>query len=239
MKRSDKLLLLLALAVLTLFGSAHLNLYWKYKHGMAASTHILAFVGQSFPAPVYLSIQGFQAVTLIPSDSFAIETRNDEHPPAHYLHGDTLVLSGFDTTVSAAKPEDVPGRTSYLRVYYNDIRLIRQESGFLSLVGDTLSQHPPLRLQVKNVTMSTGTPEAGGTPRFSQLSIDALHSNITLFSTASIHQLKLQLDSLSSGDIQSSIDQLLLDCDDNTHVAFTGNVIKKLQTAPPVSAPSH
>ncbi|HVW59620.1 MAG TPA: hypothetical protein VHC48_06290, partial [Puia sp.] len=84
MKKSDKLLLLLVLLAFALFGSAHLNLYWKYKKGIAVATNdAIDLVRKKLPTPAFLSIKGFSNVTLIPSDSFAIEWKKpDLQPPS-------------------------------------------------------------------------------------------------------------------------------------------------------------
>lgn len=247
MKKSDKLLLLLVLLAFALFGSAHLNLYWKYRKGMTGISNGNDFVRQSLPTPTYLSIKGFETVTLIPSDSFAIEWKNPgQQPPSpsgrhkemlvrvgaprktitHHLQGDTLTISGFDTT--DLKPGDAARTTSYIRIYYNDIRLIHIDSGYVTLNGDTLEHHVPLRLQVKNAYVTSGSPETGGTAAFDQVSITAAHSTINLSNTVYIHQLKLELDGDCATDIESIIDKIFLDCDDRAHIALSGSLVKKI-----------
>lgn len=245
-KRSDKLLLLLIFLAFALFGSAHLNLYWRYKKGTAVATNAIDLVKQSLPTPAYLSIKGFETVTLIPSDSFAIEWKNaHQESPApvrrkeylinksspwktvtHYLRGDTLVISGYDTT--DLKPGDAARTTSYIRIYYNDIRLIHVDSGYVTLNGDTLEHHIPLRLQLKNAYLTSGSPETGGRPAFDQVSITAAHSTVNLSNTVYIHQLKLELDGDCSTDIESVVDKIFLYCDDRAHIALPGSLVKKI-----------
>ncbi|MES1161153.1 MAG: hypothetical protein ABUM51_10375, partial [Bacteroidota bacterium] len=202
MKKSDKLLLLLVLVALTLFSSAHLSVYLKYKKGESFSTNRTLFTRHNLPSPKYLVIQGFSNVTLIPSNDFSLEYE-DREKISRYFSGDTLVASGWDT-VSTTAPGQISeiGMTPILRVYYRDIPLIRQYNGSMNIEGDTVANHArSTRLLLNNVQMSLGPagPEANEKPYYDQLSIESIGSNLTLLGDARISQLQLRLDSTSGG----------------------------------------
>lgn len=248
MKLSDKLLILVVLAAFVIGGSAHLNLYSRYKKGKAVVSGMPA--KKILPTPVHLSLSGFLDVTLIHSDTFFIEYSKPEvystkeGEPHRTLErgdviprykGDTMILSGLDTfhTSGANGPVEM-AMTPKIYIHCPNISTISVDANVLSLTGDPDTAHAfSAHLVLRNVQLAQVWGHPLITNEFNRLSFECNNSHVVLQNDTHVRQLQMQLDKTSSAVLLAHIDQLSMKYDDESHFEMYGAAIRHLFQSKP------
>jgi hypothetical protein len=164
MKTSDKLLLILLLSALGIFGAVHLALYARYRQGNFLGEKELneqGFIKYRGPAPVALSLKGNMIVRIIPSDNFSVEIEKDGGGPGQDggLNGPKAVIEGVEAAGSRKLSYHADGDTLIIRgnpfpeidphgawqsyfnfprvnIYAGQLKSIRVSGGMVDLKGE-------------------------------------------------------------------------------------------------------
>jgi hypothetical protein len=250
MKKSNKLLLSAVLLPLVLLGIVHLNLYARYKAGnfiSAKQLHAEQFERKELPSPVYLSVNGIGNITIVPSDTFAVEfdkvyinerekflQKGLQGPDLHYYRkGDTLAITGQDTvsqdnqaSIRAIQP--FPGITLYCRriktMEFNDAHI------FIKQAKGSILTNPSLIL--KNSFCLLGDFEEDPDTScctYDSLRVQEIKSTLNLNQYVAIRELSVELDSFSIlNDGSAKIGNPVIRFNDQSTLNLKGANIRKL-----------
>jgi hypothetical protein len=240
MKTSDKLLLVLALAILGVFGAINLTLYARMKAGHIKNMYAHDAWSRVYEgtAPSTITLQGNINVTLIPSDSCLVEVQEEAAGKVHCrLAGDSMIVSSDDT---------LPLNPHGFYANYSDrpwvsidipsgVRLVRADGQLALFRGSSQPGHRQFDIQAINSQVWLGETygmEGAYYPNYyyDSVRIQAVNSNLIIHANAEINRLSAHLDGQSEiNDFKGTRGSLYLQYAPESKINIKGATLEKLK----------